>query len=267
MSLIFAALIALCADVVSIGEGHSRFVPSVHNVGADLLHSIASEGIAIIDSCNNDQAQRVGRVNHRRGFFRCEQYRERAIFKVVRVDNATVSHNVPSRLCPSVVSGEWKWARKISGTDPYIIRRRLAVIGDNQLNMPIAGEIRWNRNIGDSDFEIRSQFSARGITSNPVRAEGGIKSSKDQQRANGAGEPSNLCPPAGVTGCIRRFPLGAQIVLALILAGAAGLSLWRASAPLGMLAIGRGDIVQAVGYGLLGLGLITISFWVWMWGG
>ncbi|OYX39888.1 MAG: hypothetical protein B7Y98_03455 [Sphingomonas sp. 32-62-10] len=58
--------------------------------------------------------------------------------------------------------------------------------------------------------------------------------------------------------------MGAQIVIALIIAGAAWLALWRALRPFGQIVISRRDVRQAISYGLLGFGLLALSAWTWV---
>jgi hypothetical protein len=115
--------------------------------------------------------------------------------------------------------------------------------------------------------DVSSKLSLRGIARDPVGAKGQVESDQNQNGANRRGEPSYRCPPGRVSGCVRRFPLGAQIGIALVIAGLALALIVRALRPLGLLVVTRRDALQSVGAALLGGGLLWLSFRVWMMGG
>ncbi|WP_374137618.1 hypothetical protein [Sphingomonas sp.] len=115
---------------------------------------------------------------------------------------------------------------------------------------------------------IKEQPSAKlvagSFSRNGIGLIGQTQSQQYEQCADPAKPCPPLCPPGGVSGCVRRFPLGAQIVIALIIAGAAWLALWRALRPFGQIVISRRDVRQAISYGLLGFGLLALSAWTWV---
>lgn len=102
------------------------------------------------------------------------------------------------------------------------------------------------------------------VTGDSIRINRKTNGDSNGKEAKSAKPGSPRCPPGSVSGCVRRLPLGAQIVIALIFLGAAWLAFDRAFRPFGQLIISRRDIRQAIGYGLLSLGLFAISAWTWM---
>lgn len=118
------------------------------------------------------------------------------------------------------------------------------------------------------DFERKRQPGALSVAGNAVGLDRQIKREGDSGQTKAADPTGELCPPSGVSGCIRRFPLGAQIAVSMVLMWAAMFFIaLRAFRPFGFLTISRRDIVEAIGYGVLGCGLIALSGWIWMWGG
>lgn len=115
--------------------------------------------------------------------------------------------------------------------------------------------------------EVATNLRLTGFASNSVGLEGEIDGNEDKQAADPAYPSLPRCPPGRVSGCIRRFPLGAQIGISLIIAGIALAVYWRAFRPFGLLVISRRDVFQSAGAALLGTGLLWISLRIWMLGG
>ena len=118
-----------------------------------------------------------------------------------------------------------------------------------------------------ADVAVSPQLSLRSIAGNRIGTESQSKSDQNKNRAYSGSEPGNRCPPGRISGCIRRFPLGAQIGISLVVALAALLSLARAFRPFGLLVVTRRDRLQGAGSALAGIGLLWLSFRVWMLGG
>ncbi|QNA83219.1 hypothetical protein G4G27_03760 [Sphingomonas sp. So64.6b] len=116
------------------------------------------------------------------------------------------------------------------------------------------------------DVQISPKLAFRRIARDPVRVKGQTDGGQDTKEAE-ASEPSGKsCPPSGLFGGVGCLPLSAQLVIALVFGGAAGLAFWRALRPFGLLMISRGDIRTSIAYTGVSLGLLAISGWIWMLG-
>ena len=112
---------------------------------------------------------------------------------------------------------------------------------------------------------IRPQLSPRGVSGYPVGPERQSDSDDDAKQAGDAEYAPSPCPPRAVGGGVCGFPLGTQIGIAAILAGAAWASLFWGFRCLGSLSlIGRRQICEMVGYGFLSLCLFLLCFGVGM---
>lgn len=144
-------------------------------------------------------------------------------------------------------------------------RWRLASIFPLSLNFPTIFSFDLNNGI---KRYVSSQLSLRSVPSDRVSLIGEANRNQNQNAAETADIQPNLCPPSAISGCIRRFPLGAQIGVSLILGGSAILCvILGAMRPFGLLVIGRSDIVKAISYGFLSVSLFAAGLWVWMLGG
>ena len=141
----------------------------------------------------------------------------------------------------------------------------LPVYTEFEIGLPDRVIIGFNQSRGDAD--ICSKLPLSGIAGNPIRSESKPQSHQNQYRAYSTGEASDRCPPGRVSRCIRRFPLSAQIGISLIIALSALLGFARAVRPTSLLVITRCDAFQSAGAALLGIGLLWLSFRVWIMGG
>lgn len=112
------------------------------------------------------------------------------------------------------------------------------------------------------------QLVRNGFLGDSVGLVGKPQGYQNKNTTGPANVGSSRCPPSAISGCVRRFPLGAQIGISLIFAGAAILCvILGAMRPFSLFVIGRSDIAKAIGYGFMGSSLFVVSFWIWMLGG
>lgn len=148
-----------------------------------------------------------------------------------------------------------------------VMRRCLTRILDFYLQNKSRAVLK-NRNGASGDTNVSAQLPVSSLPSNSISLVSEANSDQHQQSTNAAYPSRSACPPGRVSGCIRRFPLSAQIGVSLILSGLAWFCLLiGAFRPFGLLVIGRRDVLKALSYGLLGIGLLCGSFGVWMMGG
>lgn len=115
------------------------------------------------------------------------------------------------------------------------------------------------------DADISPELTLGGVARDPIRAISQIEGNQNKAGASNADKAASPCPPRAVGGSVCGFPLGAQIGAAAILALAAwGFILIGALRPFGLLDIRRRDIAKALGYGLLGAGLLFAAFRIGM---
>jgi hypothetical protein len=126
---------------------------------------------------------------------------------------------------------------------------------------------RQDASIHSFNANVSSQLAFGRVSGDPVGLKGKEQGAKNKQAADTAYPSAPRCPPGRISGCIRRFPLGAQIGISLIIAGLAWASIWGAFRPFGLLVITRRDALQGAGAALLGVGLLGLSGYVWMMGG
>ena len=118
-------------------------------------------------------------------------------------------------------------------------------------------------NLADSD--VGTQLPSRRISGYGVGLIRQPDSNDHRSRADNGGKPRDPCPPRAVGGRVCGFPLGAQIGATAILALAAwGFIFVGALRPFRLLASSLSDIAKAIGYGLLGVGLLVGAFCVGM---
>lgn len=114
------------------------------------------------------------------------------------------------------------------------------------------------------DTDPRAQLSLNRFPRNTVGMKREAKGNPNANKADGADDAPNYCPPGGVSGCVRRFPLSAQIGIACIIFGAAWLALWRAFYAFGFIVIPRGWQREMAGYFALSMGLFAAGVAFWM---
>jgi len=111
--------------------------------------------------------------------------------------------------------------------------------------------------------DVRHKLLLSSLSRDNVGLVSEADSNQHQKSTDPAYPSGNRCPPGGISGCVRRFPLGAQIGIALFLSGAAWVCLLLgAFRPFGLLVVGRRDIIKVMGCGFLGVGLLCGSFGV-----
>lgn len=143
----------------------------------------------------------------------------------------------------------------------HFLRRSLASVPNDYVDpggrILSRGYIEVDRNVGPKLLFV-------SVPSDAVGAIGKPESKTYPKQAESAESAPNYCPPGRVSGCIRRFPLSAQIVIALIAPLAAWWALYRATEPFGFIVLRRTWKREALGYGLLSLGLFGLSLGMWM---
>lgn len=102
---------------------------------------------------------------------------------------------------------------------------------------------------------IGSQLPLRRLASNQIGMIGKIQGDENEDRARDA----EIGPELGSISCL---PIRAKLGISAIISGAAFLALFRSGRPFGLLVFSRRDILEAICYGLLGSGLLALSFWV-----
>jgi hypothetical protein len=85
-------------------------------------------------------------------------------------------------------------------------------------------------------------------------------------QAGNAENTRDTRPPSRISRCVGGFPLGAQIVAALILIGAAWLAFWRSTRPFGLISISRRDVREGIAYATVSISLFGLGGWIWMLG-
>ena len=178
----------------------------------------------------------------------------------------------PCLSCPR--AGERELRHYVANAPRRLLMRRLAltlaivcgVLG--VIWAPLAATASLGGNVPvATDMDIGPQLSLRGVPRDTVGLKGEEQGGQNKDTAYATDPSAPLCPPGRVSGCVRRFPLGAQIGVSLVIAGLAWIALWRAFRPFGLLIISRRDVFQGLGAALLGSVLLGLSGYVWMMGG
>jgi len=128
--------------------------------------------------------------------------------------------------------------------------RRLTCIFENYFDGQF-GSLFEHLYVGNDD--ISPKLPHRRIARDPVRTKREPQSEKYGRETAGT-EPSRERRGIG------RLPLGTKIGISSIIAGIAWLGLFRAFRPFGLLTFCRRNIIQGVGYGLLSLYVLALSY-------
>lgn len=105
---------------------------------------------------------------------------------------------------------------------------------------------------------IGPQLSKSGVSGDDVGIVGEANRREEGDCSDPCSEAGTRCPPSGIFGSISRFPLSAKIRITFVLAYSALFAFFRVFDPFGILFFGRRDVLKAVCYGCLGIGLLAL---------
>lgn len=261
--MISAALMALSGIVPFLCGLHDQPISSTHSGEgiAKICFSSNAKGVNILtDTLNIERSHPSDGIGNR-----CVNIRRAQRFCAADI-HSWANGNAPINLHwqerSILLQGEW--GREAFSHYPHLLRGRLAAILQSQLhdNTPVI----WERADGALiNSKIGSQLPLSRITSNPIRMKSKGKRDEDPSQTAYTDQPASPCPPRAIGSSVCGLPLGAQIGISAIIAGLAWFCLLvGAFRPFGLLVIGRRDLIKAVGYGLLSIGLFVVAFSIGM---
>ena len=251
-----AALMALGADLKLVGNSNApRVVIDVEDVGAVLFDALRAKRIEIVHPDKHEHTHRGRRVQNLRDLRIRQINGKRRIVGSVRVLQATIGQVQPLLVRQNISVRQWVGPAEALDTNTNVPRGSLSIIQNFDLDMAFFSPVFRRRHARQFGSKVGPELSLSGIAGDPIGSERKPESGENRSKAGTA-------QPSGERGGIRRLPLGAKIGISAIIALFAWFSLFRALRPFGLLAFNRRDIGEGVGYGLLGLGLLALSYWV-----